>query len=135
MSLLMKALEKAAKDRVDTAGDAPTIEARATTPPVKVDPELTLEPIAAQAAAAEVPPPPRAPAAPMRKSAAPAMAAATPREPAQAAAVLRAGQREPSGGVVDYLRERPLVVLSTLAVLFLAGFGGYVYMQMNPGMF
>ncbi len=128
----MKALEKAAKDRVETNGDpTPAMPAVAATPGRAADPELTLEPIAAPATAA----PPRAQSpAPRKSAAAPAMPA-TPRESAQAAAVIRAGQRETSGSIAAYLRDRPLMTFGTLAALFLIGFGGYVYVQMTPGLF
>ena len=133
----MKALEKAAKDRGE-AGSEPTAPASPAPPGAgsKVNSELTLEPIVAQ--------PPEAPAAqrvsapsPHEKTApAPSATPALARDSAQAAAMIRAGaQSEPSGNVVTYVRERPLLALGTLAVLFLVGFGGYVYMQMNPGMF
>jgi Flp pilus assembly protein TadD len=135
MSLLMKALEKAAKDRSDTNGD-PAAPAQAGTG-ANVNSELTLEPIAAQAAepAASTPstptPPPRE-----KSAAAPAATVAAPQESAQTAALIRAaGKRESSGSVFGYLRDRPLMIFGALAVLFLIGFGGYVYVQMNPGMF
>ena len=59
MSLLMKALEKAAKDRVDTAGE-PAAPAGPAAPsaPATINSELTLQPVAEPAAA------PRAPTTP-----------------------------------------------------------------------
>jgi Tfp pilus assembly protein PilF len=127
MSLLMKALEKAAKDRSDTNGDpgAPASTGAGA--------ELTLEPIAAQAAepaAAAQPTPP-----PPREKPAVATTAKVPKESAQTAALIRAAGKRESGGIISYLRDRPLVTFGTLAVLFMIGFGGYVYVQMNPGMF
>ncbi len=133
----MKALEKAAKDRGE-AGSEPPAPASPAPPGAgsKANSELTLEPIVAQ--------PPEAPAtqrvsapSPRAKSApAPSVSPALARDSAQAAAMIRAeAHSEPSGSVVTYVRERPLLALGTLAVLFLVGFGGYVYMQMNPGLF
>ena len=134
----MKALEKAAKDRVETNGDptTPAASSAVGAPGSATSAALTLEPMTAPTAAPTSAAPPRAQSTAARKAAAaPAMPAATPREPAQAAAVIRAGQRETSGSMVAYLRDRPLMTFGTLAVLFLIGFGGYVYVQMNPGMF
>ena len=120
----MKALEKAAKDRVDTGGE-----------PVAANPdqagtkagsdriELELEPVAGQASA----PTPGAPLLRGRSTA--------PLAAAQAAAMLQAERHAPSGGIVNYLRDRPLIAFSALAALFMVGFGGYVYVQLNPGMF
>ena len=130
MSLLMKALEKAAKDRVDTAGEpaAPATPAAPGASSAASSSELTLEPAIAT---------PRAPAPPpsSAKSAAAAGAPAA-RESVQAAALIRAaGHREPTGNIFSYLRDRPLMVFGVLATLFIIGFGGYVYVEMNPGLF
>jgi tetratricopeptide (TPR) repeat protein len=145
MSLLMKALEKAAKDRVDARvepASAPAPAAAAAMPdPART--ELTLEPIAHDT-------PPTHPserggsaaggltrgggeaggfsAGPAR----PAAPAAAAREPAQAqaSAVLQAGAAShPDRGMVDTLRAHPLLVMGSLAALFAAGFGIYVYLQ------
>lgn len=125
----MKALEKAAKDRVDGEPTAPAAPAQPGAG-AKANSELTLEPVAAPRAEPDVAQHAPAPS-PRTKS-----AATGARESVQAAAMIRAaGQREPSGSVFAYLRDRPLMTFSTLAVLFLVGFGGYVYVQMNPGMF
>ncbi len=127
----MKALEKAAKDRVDTAGE-PVAPARPPTPGAAgatSSSELTLEPAIATPRASTPPPSPAKPAA----STAGASAA---RESAQAAALIRAaGNREPTGNIFSYLRDRPLMVFGVLATLFIIGFGGYVYVEMNPGLF
>ena len=135
----MKALEKAAKDRGDASGEPPppTSPALPAAPP-RATSELTLEPVVAPAPVPESAAVARTPAPPLReKIAAPPLATpATARESVQAAAMIRAaGQHEPSGNVVTYLRDRPLMTFGTLAVLFLVGFGGYVYLQMNPGLF
>jgi Tfp pilus assembly protein PilF len=131
MSLLMKALEKAAKDRGDTAGE-PAQPGTGT----NANAELALEPITVQPA--EPPAAQRAPAPPPREksAAAPAATAAAPQESVQVAAMIRAaGKRDSGGNVFSYLRDRPLMTFGTLAVLFMIGFGGYVYVQMNPGLF
>jgi Flp pilus assembly protein TadD len=131
MSLLMKALEKAAKDRVEAREqkNAPAPGAAAPPAPAAGAPELSLEPIREPAAlAAEV----RAEPAPARAAAKPA--AAREREQARAATVLQAGGRD--GGVIAYLRTHPLMVFGGLAVLCGIGFGIYVYLQItNPGLF
>jgi tetratricopeptide (TPR) repeat protein len=130
MSLLMKALEKAAKDRGEATGE-PAVMPQ---PSAGADAGLTLEPIAVQTA--EPAAAPHAPEPPTRGKSAAAPAATAPQESAQTAALIRAaGKRESSGNVFSYLRDRPLMTFGTLAVLFLLGFGGYVYVQMNPGMF
>ena len=117
MSLLMKALEKAAKDRAetDTGHTAPA------------ESGLTLEPMAKPASA--MPAPGREPSPSPRR---PASAAPS----AQAATFMRASQHDTGGGIGAYVREHPLMVFGTLATLFLAGYGAYVYVQItNPGMF
>ncbi len=135
MSLLMKALEKAAKDREET--DAERVVAAPAAPAVaraaaKAPPDLALEPIAPPVAAHYEPP-----QSPRRQSAAasPTPGAAS-RESAQAATVIRAGRRDPGGGVGAYVREHPLIVFGTFAALFSLGYGTYIYLQLtNPGMF
>jgi tetratricopeptide (TPR) repeat protein len=127
MSLLMKALEKAAKDRIDARAEPVVAAAAAPAPAAK---ELSLEPMAAEAPAA-----PRAEAAPR-----PAAAAAPAREQAQAQAgtimQAAAASRPARGGAVAYARAHPLMVLGTVAGLFAAGFGVYVYLQIaHPGLF
>ena len=141
----MKALEKAAKDRLDTKlGDgSPTPVEAASAADNNQKSELTLEPISTPApetvvppAAAPAPAPaqrPRAP--PARNSAAPAAAPAASPEPAEAAAVIRAGQRTARSGVFARLSEHPLVVFGVLTALFVIGYGAYVYTELNPGAF
>jgi len=126
----MKALEKAAKDRGEARAEEP---AKA---------ELALEPMAAGAASAPMSErAPRAVAAPPREAAAASAAApaAKPeREQAQAAVVMQAAAGRSStggGGVGAYLSAHPFVVLGTLAGLFVAAFGAYVYIQIfHPGL-
>ena len=139
----MKALEKAAQDRLDTKTGIPVTAAAATpepAPSTATKSELTLEPIAATAA-----PPAAASAAltaqaarvrsPPAPHGAPAAPVAPPREPAEAATVVRAGQRATSGSPLTYLRDRPLVAFGILVTLFVIGYGIYVYIELNPGLF
>jgi len=116
MSLLMKALEKAAKDRVDAR----------TEPAAAPISELALEPLAAEAPGAPRPETtPRQAAAPARPYAAPAI------ERAQAASVLQAEAPRPAaGGAIAYARTHPVVAIGTLAGVLAVGFGVYVYLQM-----
>ena len=141
MSLLMKALEKAAKDREEgNAGHPPAVPGGGAVTPNAGKPatELSLEPIAQQRAATQ-PTAGREPTMSPRKpegTAPRTPAAAASPESAQAAAVLRAGQREAGGGISAYVREHPMIVFSALAALFLIAYGSYVYLQMtNPAMF
>jgi tetratricopeptide (TPR) repeat protein len=143
MSLLMKALEKAAKDRGEARvepAQAPVSVSAAAPAAAAPRSELTLEPIAAEPPAQSRPEAvtpqavtPRV-AAPVRVAAAaparePALAQASP--PVQAGGVGRPAAEE---GVVDYLRTHPLLVLGLLAAVLAAGFGVYVYFQIaRPG--
>jgi tetratricopeptide (TPR) repeat protein len=130
MSLLMKALEKAAKDR----GDSQT-EAKAAPGAADGKPELSL---ALELLAADTPSPQMQEDAPAsgkdggRRAA--AAAPASPREQARAATVVRASAA--SGGAGAWLRGHPLVAFGVTAALFAAGFAAYVYLQINhPGVF
>ncbi len=140
MSLLMKALEKAAKDREETDEEstAATKAASATAAPMS---EITLEPLQDPAGA-----PQRQPAVPREPGQAPRNAPRAPadadaassgaRDAAQAAVLLRAAKRETGSSFAAYMREHPLIVFGGLASLFLLAYGTYVYLQMtNPGMF
>src|SRR5688572_5296903 len=137
MSLLMKALEKAAKDRGETRKE-PVETAAAAAAPAAAPPrsELSLEPLRPEASSAPSSAPrvntPHA-AATQRSVAA---AAAPPREAAaqqaQASTVMQAqAASRPASGVGGgtYLRTHPLVVFGTLAALIAIGFGIYVYLQ------
>ena len=138
MSLLMKALEKAAKDREDAApagAAAPAPAAAATAArPGAAKSEFTLEPLTAPVEPRTTPP---ASASSARPATAAAPAAAS-RESMQAAAVIRASGRDTGGGLgnaIAYLREHPLVIFGPIAALFLIGYGTYIYLQMtSPGM-
>jgi len=132
MSLLMKALEKAAKDRIDARAE-PAVAAAAA--PSVVRSELSLEPVA-----------PDAPAAPSADTAAPPAAAparlpaATPTKDQaqiQASTVLQASaaSRRAPRGFQAYVRAHPLPAFGSLVGLFAAAFGIYVYLQLaNPGL-
>ncbi|HEX6005829.1 MAG TPA: tetratricopeptide repeat protein [Burkholderiales bacterium] len=126
MSLLMKALEKAAKDR----GEA---RAEPVTPPAESRPELSL---ALELLAADTPSPrPRetrpADASTRTESAAGYYRSEAPR----AAAVLQTAQ-EAERGVGRYLRDHPVILFAVFAGLFAIGFAGYVYLQIfHPGFF
>ena len=141
----MKALEKAAKDREDTGAEqAPAAQAGGATPGHS---ELTLEPITAERAAAPLtnarepalapPAPASSPRKPPGTAPVAPTAAAAPAQAAQAATVLRAGQRPPArGGVGTYVRDHPLIMIAAFTALLLAGYGGYIYLQLtNPGVF
>ena len=117
MSLLMKALEKAAKDREGGENTAAAKDG------------IALEPMPARAAPAPREPAPAA-APPARSS-----GTADARQPAEAAAVIHAARRG-GGGVTAVVRERPLFVFGLVAGIAAAGYGGYVYLQLtNPGLF
>lgn len=127
MSLLMKALEKAAKDR----GEA---RAEPAATPAGSRPELTL---ALELLAADTPSPR------LRED---TRSEATARheapasgyyrdEAARAAALMQAGDSGDRGWG-GYLRDHPIVVFGALAGLFALGFGAYVYLQIfYPGVF
>ena len=130
----MKALEKAAKDRGETAAQpssapAATVPGMAPIPRAPVAPpsapaklELSLEPVTDT-------PEPVKPAAP-KTAAAPKAA-----EQARAAAVLQAN----AGAMPDLpppRRFKPVVVVAAIAGIAVVGFGIYVYLQItNPGLF
>lgn len=131
MSLLMKALEKAAKDRGETqqppAAPAPaaaTSAAAAATANASAR-ELTLEPLPA-----DTPPQARPDPLPQAKA-----SARTTREQARAATVMQATARaEPvsAGGS----RLRPVMVIGIITAICAVGVAIYVYLQItNPGMF
>ncbi len=126
MSLLMKALEKAAKDRGDARAEAGV----PATAPAKSG--LELEPIAAAAPAASRPDPAPRAAPPAR-----APVAAPTREQAQAATVLQAGGRAPAaGGAGEYLRTHPILAIGVMAGAIAVAAGIYVYLQIfHPGLF
>ncbi len=146
MSLLMKALEKAAKDREEAdAGREAAVPAGAAAAPDAggANAELTLEPLPlapqqTSAPAAKPRPPSPSPGEPAVAARATAAApAAATRESMLAATVIRAGEHESGGGLgnaIGYVLEHPLVVFGPIAALFLIGYGSYIYLQMTgPG--
>jgi tetratricopeptide (TPR) repeat protein len=114
MSLLMKALEKAAKDRDDARQEAP---ATAHAGAAAARSELSLEPMASER-----------PGAPQPATAAQSQERATSaaRDHAQAATVLQAGARSSRSGS---LLRSPLLVLGIIAVLIAIAFAVYVALQ------
>jgi Tfp pilus assembly protein PilF len=111
MSLLLQALQKAAKSRED--GETPA-------PPAGggMDPELELEPVQSEPTLAE-------------ELGAPDVAPATasPAARAQAATVVQAGRAAPGFDPIDYAREHYMLSLVAVAILFALLYGGYVYIQ------
>ena len=130
MSLLMKALEKAAKDRGEAPQAQPAAAGAAAPAPAarSPKPELTLEPLASPAPAARA----TEPAAP--RSAAQARA---DRSQARAATVMQATARAaPAAAATAGLRIRPVVALSLIAGMVALALAVYFYLQINhPGLF
>jgi len=139
---LMKALEKAAKDRGEARNEppAPAVAAPAAHVAAQSRSELSLEPIATPAPAAltSKPEPVSRPAsAPTRVAPAPA-APARDEAQTQASTVLQAQSagQSTAGGVEAFVRAHPVAVFGTLAGLVAVGFGVYVYVQIfHPAMF
>ncbi len=138
MSLLMKALEKAAKDRGEAQPQPPVAEspasagtsagaaAAAASPKL----ELTLEPLQADAPA---PPPEEPPAAPPPRSAAQTRAE---RNQARAATVMQATARPAAAAPAGRFRVSPVMALGIAGGIAALGFAIYVYLQItNPGLF
>jgi Flp pilus assembly protein TadD len=127
MSLLMKALEKAAKDR----GEARTEPDVAATP-AESRPELSLalELLAADTPSSRLREDPQPKAATAQLTAGRAFRG----EPVRAAAAMPG--RDAEGGMGTYLRDHPLIIFGSFAALFAIAFGGYVYLQIfHPGFF
>jgi Tfp pilus assembly protein PilF len=124
MSLLLKALQKAAQNR-ESASPANGSEAAAPTPSDLPQSELSLEPIS--------PPPGSAARAPADE---PPDRLASLASPAAAQNILLAGADRGAGsGLGDYVREHPLVTFSSAAGLFAIGYGIYLYIQIShPGL-
>jgi tetratricopeptide (TPR) repeat protein len=115
MSLLMKALEKAAQDRDKTPAASKPSTATLS------DRELTLEPVT-QASHGPVPA--------QRNATTDARSNAQ----ARAAAVLNA-QLPQRTGTMAWLQARPLIAIGGLAGLFMLFYAGYVYVQVaHPGL-
>ena len=150
MSLLMKALEKAAQDRDKTPAAPPHTVAATTTATAKATGrELTLETV-------ELKPGIKADENTSRVSMSPKRAASAPANPAppgistplsskdpvrsgaqaRAASVLNVNAQQPrSAGAIAWLLARPVYAIGGLAVLLLLLYGGYVYVQIaHPGL-
>ena len=108
MSLLLQALQKAAKSREEGEGEPKAA------PPVAG--ELTLDPMHSEPTLQEEMPD-------------------SPPTQAQAATVVQAG-RTPGFDPIDYVRDHQMIVFLALALLIAFGYGAYVYIQIsNPGLF
>ncbi len=145
MSLLMKALEKAAKDRNETGQPSPSPEA--TAPAAKAPPgtspiprapitgasskmELSLEPLTSDN-------PPETVRTPVSaaSSAKSSPVTKTGEQQARAAAVLQATASTPPPAAAAR-RLKPVVAFGILAGIAVIAFGIYVYLQItNPGLF
>ncbi|MBX3665518.1 MAG: tetratricopeptide repeat protein [Burkholderiales bacterium] len=138
MSLLMKALEKAAKDRGEAQPQQPATEspaagtAAAATAAKSPKLELTLEPLQADAPAASEEPP-AAPPPPPRSAA----QTRTERNQARAATVMQATARPAAAAApASRFRISPVMALGLVGGLAALGFAIYVYLQItNPGLF
>ena len=127
MSLLMKALEKAAKDRGEAQETPPAAAAEPAPAAEKAQPmELTLEPLPADVLA----PPQPAAAQPAKQPQSRAS-----REQARAATVMQATAR-PAPAVARGPRIRPVMAIVIVAAVVALGFAVYAYLQItNPGLF
>lgn len=133
MSLLTKALDKAAKERAEASAAGAAPPAAVATGAGAARSEIALEPLAPRPATAPAAAPQSAPSSGRRAGGMATSAAA--RGPEQAGTILRAGRHDTGIGVGTYLREHLLIVFGVLAALFLIGLGSYVYLQMtNPGL-
>ncbi len=111
MSLLMRALEKAAKDRDDARQEAPATAGASAASTASAKAELTLEPLAPQETPAAQPRP------------------GTTREQAQAATVFQASAGPQVSGRGARARRNPLLVLGIIAVMIAIAFAVYVALQ------
>jgi Tfp pilus assembly protein PilF len=112
MSLLMKALEKASQDRKEN-DTVSASSARDSDNGGASQSELTIEPAIT----------------PQRKSATPPLSPT--REAQQARTIIRAGQRD-NRGIGTFVRERPILIIITLAIIFALGYSVFIYLQINP---
>lgn len=129
MSLLMRALEKAAKDRAEVRSEAGATGAPAAEPRPELS--LALELLAADTPSPRLKEEPSQQTTPGPRSAGPVYS----REPPRAAAAPQAS-RDAGSAIGAYVRDRPLVIIGAIAGLFAAGFGMYVYLQIfHPGIF
>jgi len=144
MSLLMKALEKAAQDR-DKAPDKPTVTTPAAAETaggaLSLEPiEPRLDPITPPSAARAVDSPSQG--TPRSSSGASAASASVGRGPSRSgeqarASVMLSTQPAPtSGGALAWISAHPVPFTAGLAGLFAVGYGTYIYLQAaHPGLF
>jgi tetratricopeptide (TPR) repeat protein len=127
MSLLMKALEQAAKDR----GEAQKATAAAPAGESNLELTLALEPLPGDASATRT----GVGRAPNAQASA-VGSAPSAREQARSAAVTQGGGGVRSSARIDGQRSiNPVIVFGVLAGLFAIGFAAYVYVQINhPGL-
>lgn len=131
MSLLLKALQNAAKNREAAEATRTETDTGSADRP-SASGELALEPVQPTVRAST-----RAqPSTGEEASSQPAAPG-----PQQAQTIFRAGARTPrparsQPGLLDWLARRPLVAFSTAAGLFAIGYGVYLYLQItSPGLF
>lgn len=125
MSLLMKALEKASKDRAstDAAQDTEKISAPR---PGSAPPDLRLEPIPLHSTASH-----DASTSPRNPQGASATAHGdAPADPRLAGVIRQAGERRGSS-LIGHMSDHPLITFGACAALFLACYGGYIYLQIT----
>lgn len=140
MSLLMKALEKAAQDRGNTTTPAKAAELLSAAPAVGGN-SLSLEPIepamSSRSAEPEKPAPSPKAAAQPAKPGSPTTARPAPQDNEQArASMVMQARRSGTGGIVNWVQTRPLVAFGSFAGVFLLGYGIYIYLQLaHPGLF
>ena len=108
----MKALEKASQDRKEN-DTVSASSARDSDNGGASQSELTIEPAIT----------------PQRKSANPPLSPT--REAQQARTIIRAGQRD-NRGIGTFVRERPILIIITLAIIFALGYSVFIYLQINP---
>jgi tetratricopeptide (TPR) repeat protein len=134
MSLLMKALEKAAKDRgeanpspaVTAAAPAATAAGETAAPAAKAARELSLEPLPADT-------PPQTKAEPLQPN---RSGARTARDQARAATVMQATAHAEPAAVPGGRRLRPVIVIGIITAICAVALAIYVYLQItNPGLF
>ena len=108
MSLLLQALQKAAKARDGEDSDSPGREKSAND-------GLELEPLLSEPTLRE-------------EMDGPIEAASSP-TPALAATIVQAERAEPGFDAIEYAREHYMLTFIGLAILFALGYGTYVYLQ------
>ena len=108
MSLLLQALQKAAKARESEESDSPAREKSA-------DEDLELEPLL--------------PEPTLREEMDGPASTASSATPAQAATVVQAGRAEPGFDALEWAREHYMLTFLGCAILFALGYGTYVYLQ------